>query len=106
MTVVALSAGQVLFKIAAAEIDLSVTGFARSLLNVNLLAALLVYFVATIMWLLVLRVSPLRIAYPFAGFSFVVVPLMAHYLLDEAIGWNTIAGAILIGAGIWVSSFR
>ena len=106
LTVVTLAVGQVLFKIAAAEMEFSVIGIAKSFLHVNLLAALTMYFAATIMWLMVLKVMPLRVAYPFVGFAFVIVPIMAHYLLHEDIGWNTLAGAVLIGAGVWVSALK
>ncbi|MBF6648520.1 EamA family transporter [Methylobacter sp. BlB1] len=80
-------------------------GLAASLLNIKLIVALVVYFFATIMWLLVLKVTPLRVAYPFVALAFFIVPILAHFLLNENISWNTFVGAILIALGVWVSVY-
>jgi drug/metabolite transporter (DMT)-like permease len=106
LTVVGLSFGQILFKMAADTLVLSPAGLLQILQNSRLLLALVVYAGATAMWLLVLKVTPLRTAYPFAALAFVFVPVLAHFLLDEDIGWNTLAGALLIGVGVWVSVYR
>jgi drug/metabolite transporter (DMT)-like permease len=106
LTIIALSAGQILFKMAATGFEVSTAGFLGSVLNVKLISALVVYFFATIMWLLVLRVTPLRVAYPFAALAFFVVPILAHFLLGESISWNTFAGAGLIAIGVWVSVYQ
>jgi drug/metabolite transporter (DMT)-like permease len=106
LTVFSLAAGQLLFKLAAASFEFSVSGLLNSVYNVKLIIALVVYFVATIMWLLVLKVTPLRVAYPFVALAFVIVPIFAHFLLGESIGWNTFVGAGLIAAGVWVSVYQ
>lgn len=106
LTVIALSAGQILFKMAASGFELSTTGFINSLLNIKLIVALIVYFFATILWLLVLKNTPLRVAYPFVALAFFVVPILAHFLLGESINWNTFAGAGLIALGVWVSVYQ
>lgn len=101
-----LSIGQILFKISASAINLSFSGFINSLLNIKLVIALSVYFIATIMWLLVLKSTPLRVAYPFAALAFFIVPVLAHFLLGENISWNTFVGASLIAIGVWVSVYK
>jgi len=106
LTVVALSLGQILFKLAAQNIELSISGIIDSLLSAKLFSALCVYGLATLMWLLVLRAMPLRVAYPFAALAFIVVPVLSHLLLGERLGWNTFAGAALIGAGVWLSIYQ
>lgn len=106
LTVLALSVGQVLFKLAADQINLTLSGVLPSLFSPKLLGALLVYFVATSMWLLVLKQTPLRVAYPFAAMAFVFVPLLAHFLLGEQLHWNTFFGATLICFGVWVSALK
>ena len=105
LTVVALSAGQILFKMAAGSFEFSASGFINSLLNIKLIIALVVYFFATIMWLFVLKDTPLRVAYPFFALAFFVVPILAHFLLGESINWNTFAGSALIAIGVWVSVY-
>jgi len=103
LTVTALSVGQILFKLAATGFELSASGLINSLLNIKLVTALVVYFVATIMWLLVLKVTPLRLAYPFVALAFVIVPVLAHFFLGERINWNTFVGAAFIAFGVWIS---
>ncbi len=103
---VALSAGQILFKMASATLDLSPGHLVESFFNPKLLLALVVYLVATVMWLLVLRDSPLRLAYPFAAIAFFLVPIFGWIFLGEDIRWNTFAGAALIAAGVYISIVR
>ena len=105
LTVLSLSFGQVLFKLAANTMNLRPFS-ASTILNPSLILALFVYFIATIMWLLVLRQIPLRIAYPYAALAFLFVPLLAYFLLGEKLYWNTFLGAALIFTGVWVSSFK
>lgn len=102
-TVIALSVGQVLFKLASVSFELSISGMWSSFTNIKLIAALIVYLLATVMWLLVLKVTPLRLAYPFAALAFFVVPILGYFLLGEQLSWNTFAGAALIALGVYVS---
>lgn len=106
LTVIALSAGQLLFKMAAGGFEFSIQGMFNSLQNIKLIIALVVYFFATIMWLLVLKTTPLRVAYPFVAMAFIIVPILAHFLLGESVKWNTFAGAGLIAIGVWVSVYQ
>lgn len=106
LTTLALSVGQILFKAAAGTLELSADRVLYNLLNVKLLLALAVYAFATVMWLLVLRITPLRVAYPFAALAFFFVPVLAHFFLGEEIGWNTVAGAAFIAVGVWISIAR
>jgi drug/metabolite transporter (DMT)-like permease len=106
LTVIALSAGQILFKMAASSLEFSAVGFINNLLNIKLIIALVVYFFATIMWLFVLKDTPLRVAYPFVALAFFIVPVLAHFLLGESINWNTFAGAAFIAIGVWVSVYQ
>ena len=106
LTVLALSAGQVLFKLAAEQITLSPDGWLLTFPVFKLSAALIIYVVATGMWLAVLHQTPLRVAYPYAALVFVLVPLFAHFLLGEAIHWNTLVGAVVILTGVWISALK
>jgi len=106
LTVIALSAGQILFKMAASSFEFSAAGLVNGLLNIKLIIALVVYFFATILWLFVLKATPLRVAYPFIALAFFVVPILAHLLLGESINWNTFAGAALIAIGVLVSVYQ
>jgi multidrug transporter EmrE-like cation transporter len=102
-TVIGLSVGQILFKLAAEAMN-GVGPFWLSIArNGYLLGALVVYGLSTALWIAVLRQAPLRLAYPFVAIAFVLVPIMGHWFLGEPLRWQTFVGAGLIGAGIWIS---
>ena len=103
-TVVALAAGQVLFKLAARGFAQFGWSVGAVLGNIHLWLALVVYGGATLVWIYVLTMVPLKLAYPFVALSFVVVPLLAHSLLHEPLHWQQMAGAAIIVLGVWVSS--
>jgi drug/metabolite transporter (DMT)-like permease len=106
MTVFALSVGQVLFKLAA--LGLAGTGpmLARLLFNKYLLAAVVVYGIATAVWVALLRQVPLSVAYPFVALAFFFVPLMGHWVLGEPLRWQTMLGAVVIFAGVWICALE
>lgn len=97
-----LAAGQLLFKKAA------ITGadqaFPWAFANGWMLAALVLYGGATLLWTWLLRSTPLTVAYPFAALAFVLVPLLAAAVYGEALTARILLGAALIVAGIVVSA--
>ena len=100
LTVVLLSVGQVLFKLAAMEmknIDIS------SVLQPKLIVALFVYGIATVLWIATLRETPLHIAYPFVGLAFLIVPVLSWFWMNEQITLNTILGGVIILIGVWIA---
>ena len=104
LTVLMLSIGQVLFKYAAGKIDIEGKGiFSGLLFNPAFAIAIAVYAVATISWLLVLKVAPLRIAYPFAALAFIMVPIFASIFLGETLRVTTFVGAAVIIVGVYIS---
>jgi len=100
LTVVLLSIGQVIFKLAAMDMK-NIDIF--SLLNPKLILALCVYGIATLVWISVLRYTPLRLAYPLIALTFLIVPLLSWFWLNEPVNINTFAGATVILIGIWIS---
>jgi len=102
-TVLALSVGQILFKLAARDMRPGDPWLEQVALNAWLYVALAVYGVATIVWVLLLRHVALQLAYPFVALAFFFVPLLAHWILGEALRWQTFAGAGLILLGVWIS---
>ena len=99
-TVLLLSTGQILFKLAAKDIVLTASEILPSLLSFKLAIALIVYFIATLLWLIVLKDTSLRVAYPFAALAFFFVPAMAYFVLGETASWNTYVGALIIAIGV------
>jgi drug/metabolite transporter (DMT)-like permease len=99
LTVGMISAGQLLFKYAARDLD-----FARpsSFFSTSLITALIIYGLATCLWLWVLSRVPLNIAFPFYGLTFLLVPLLGWLFLGERIGSSTITGSFLILIGVTI----
>lgn len=106
LTVFILSIGQILFKLAAVEIEFSFANCLNTLLNFRLLFAFFIYFIATIMWLFVLKDTPLRVAYPFSALAFFFVPTFSYFFLGENLNWNTFIGAGVIAIGVWISVYH
>ncbi len=104
LTVVILAVGQILFKMAASQLSGTGAVWLAALRSWPLWAGLLLYGIATVLWLLLLRHVPLRLAYPFVGLAFVFVPLMAHWCLGETLHPYTLWGALLISVGVVVST--
>lgn len=103
LCVVGISLGQMLFKKAALMLpDQPVLW--DWLINLWLLGALFLYGITTLVWVWVLRVAPLHLAYPFMGLAFVMVPIFGALFLHEPIAWQTIAGGALILIGIALAS--
>lgn len=102
-TVLALSAGQILFKLAARDMHPGDPWLQQLALNAWLYVAVAVYAIATIVWVLLLRHVALQLAYPFVALTFCFVPLLAHWIVGETLRWQTFAGAMLILLGVWIS---
>lgn len=106
LNVLALSIGQVLFKLAALGLDGTEPLVRQLVFNRYLFSALAVYALATGLWVALLRQVPLHVAYPFVALAFFLVPLMAHWVLGEPLRWQTLAGACVIFAGVWISGLE
>lgn len=102
--VVLMSAGQVLFKLAADSLPpLTRLASVPALLhNWWLWMAFALYGGATLLWVALLQRLPLSVAYPFVAVSFVTVPLVAAVLFHEPLTLRYAAGVALILAGIYL----
>ena len=101
---VMLSMGQLLFKRAALSVADSdaVTAVQKLAFSPTLWAALVLYGLATILWVLILRTTPLSLAYPFVALGFVILPLLSWWLFNEQLDWTMALGTVLIVAGVLV----
>lgn len=97
--VLAISAGQLLFRRAAQSLP-DVLSLGALLANGWLWAALVLYGITTLGWVAILRFVPLHLAYPFMGLAFLIVPTLAWLFLGEPLHWRTLAGGALIMAGV------
>jgi len=104
-TVAGLSAGQVLFKLGAGHVNANAHDGILAWVNAPIVIAVLLYAVCTVMWIGALRVLPLRVAYPVAALSYVIVPLLGHYFLRETLSVRTMIGSAIIVIGVVVASW-
>jgi undecaprenyl phosphate-alpha-L-ara4N flippase subunit ArnE len=100
--VAGIACGQLLFKKGALALDAD-AGVAAMLLNPWVLAALAIYGAATLLWIHVLRSTPLTLAYPLFALTFVIVPLLSSAWLKEPLNASSLIGAAIILAGVVIS---
>ena len=102
---VMLSTGQILFKLAAIRMPPIET--AAGLLHIAFSPwawlAFMMYGGASVLWIVLLQKIPLAVAYPFVSLGFVVVPLAAWVLFNEAISLRYLLGVAFILAGIYLT---
>ena len=105
LCVVMIAAGQMLFKVAAAQwrIDGWSWATARGFLSPAMVLALIVYGMTTVLWVFILRTVPLSVAFPVYALVFVLVPVAAHFLLTEPWSWNALIGGAVIMLGVIIS---
>ncbi len=103
LCVTGIAFGQLLFKRAATAISPH-DGWWSMLTNGWLWSAFVLYGLMTLLWVWILRHAPLHVAYPFMGLAFVIVPLLAWWLLGEPLTWQTLVGGALILAGVSLAS--
>jgi drug/metabolite transporter (DMT)-like permease len=105
LCVVLIAAGQMLFKVAAAQwrIDGWSWNTARGFLSPAMVLALIVYGMTTVLWVFILRTVPLSVAFPVYALVFVLVPVAAHFLLHEPWSSNTLIGGAVIMLGVIIS---
>ena len=97
--VTCISIGQLLFKQAATALPAN-PGLMDWATNGWLIASLALYGLTTLGWVWILRHAPLHLAYPFMGLAFLIVPTLAWLFLGEPLHWRTLAGGLLILAGV------
>lgn len=100
-SVLLMAWGQILFKIAGLAMQAPLHW--QQWLSLPMIAAFTVSGIATILWVWVLRSTPLYVAYPIMALTFFLVPLGAYFMLHEPISYRTFVGAGLILLGIAVS---
>jgi len=104
--------GQLLLKIGIDRIGISdfssikaVTGlFAGVIKSPIILTGLFLYFISAAIWLIVLSTVDLSFAYPFIGFTYVMVLVLSKFVLKEDVNPIRWIGAFIITAGVVVIS--
>jgi multidrug transporter EmrE-like cation transporter len=97
-----LASGQILFKKAAMAVGSQ--ALLQGIINGWTLAALVLYGGATLLWISILRSTPLSAAYPYAALGFVLVPLASQFIFGETLHARYLLGTACIIAGIILSA--
>jgi multidrug transporter EmrE-like cation transporter len=101
---VAMAAGQVLFKRAAAQINGASGPWLLELARLpSMWLALMLYAGSTLLWVKILTSVPLSRAYPVAALAFILVPAAGYLFFDEPVNARLAAGTVLIIAGVIVA---
>lgn len=101
--VLAISIGQLLFKKVSMNINQSQEFLSYSILGTFSLA-IIIYGLATLFWIYILRSVPLNKAYGFMALSFVFVSFGSYLFFNEKITFQLLLGLILIISGLFLVS--
>jgi multidrug transporter EmrE-like cation transporter len=99
--------GQLLFKLASLrhqELDGPILW--RLLQNLPLAGAFAWYGLSAVLWLAILKRTPLSAAYPAAIVGAALVPPLAWAAFGEPLSWTMAGGYLLMLAGLWLLSPR
>ncbi len=101
LCVALIALGQVLFKLVAASLHASGSMLHPSVIGLGA-AALTVYGIATVTWILLLQTAPLGRLYPYMALSFVMVALASWLVFHESLSTAYLVGLALIVSGLLV----
>lgn len=101
--VIALSIGQILFKVASGKIDNITDLMTRPAPAAILMLAIAIYGASTLGWIAALRSVPLSRAYMFMAAGFIIVPVVSHFLFNEPLTARFLLGAMMVAVGIVVA---
>lgn len=103
--VLGISIGQILFKLAAEAFpnNFTVNEVFSFIFNKHFLLALIIYGMATVLWIYALKLVPLNVAYPMMSLAFVIVPVLSYFFLFETLEYKTLIGTALIILGLVIS---
>jgi drug/metabolite transporter (DMT)-like permease len=97
-----IAIGQLLFKTAAGQwrVDAGPWVALRTLASPAFLAALVIYAVATLLWVFALRTVPLGTAFPLYALTFLLVPTLEHFAFGAPLPPHALLGGAVIIAGV------
>lgn len=107
LNIVLLVAGQTIWKIGLEKVGgLNAGNWLQVMFSPLIMLGIVIYGVATVLWLYVLSRLPISIAYPLQSFAFVLALIIAFLFFKESIPMNRWVGTAIILAGITVLSWK
>ena len=102
-----LSCGQFLFKFSALKIETTnLQVFFQTALNQYTIIGFLAFCLSAVMWLYILKTTPLSTAYPFMALGFLIVPIGSFFFFNESLSINYLIGVSLIVIGIYFTIIK
>lgn len=80
-------------------------GFADWHPNSHLVGGYALYIVAFLLWMQILKATPLYVALAGASAIYVTVAYGAHFFLGEPLTLKTLAGTVMVAAGVYIVSY-
>jgi multidrug transporter EmrE-like cation transporter len=107
LNIILLVTGQTLWKIGLDRLGgMQLQNWIAVLLSPYIMGGIVLYGLATVLWLAVLSRLPLSLAYPLQSIAYIAGLLVAFYLFREAVPLNRWLGAGVIMAGIIILSWK
>lgn len=108
LTACSMAGGQILFKLGASSWSGDTLGqwVWSFVINPFLVSAVFLYAFTIIVWIYVLKILPLAIAYPLTALSYVLVPAISYFFLHEKVSIYTLSGSLLIILGVIITHFQ
>ncbi|MGR9074271.1 MAG: EamA family transporter [Gammaproteobacteria bacterium] len=93
-----------MFKLASQNFPqkITITSLVEFCFDKYLFSALLIYGLATLLWVYALKLAPLSVTYPFMALAFIIVPTLSFLVLNEPIDMRIALGTLLIVSGLLV----
>ena len=99
---IGMSGGQVLFKLAAVQLNGAAGERMLALAHkLYFLGALVLYAALSVFWVWILTFTPLSRAYPFVALAFALTPALGAWLFGETVSLRLMIGMMLILCGLF-----
>lgn len=103
-----LSFGQLIWKIGLGKLNLNnlftLEAIKRLILSPYIIGGMIIYVVATVIWLNVLSKLPFSVAYPLMSIAYIIGLILARTILGESVSLTRwIGGAVIILGVILIS---
>ncbi|OMF36035.1 hypothetical protein BK134_00065 [Paenibacillus peoriae] len=103
LNILMLFGGQILFKLGLEKIGgVSIASAWKALFSPIIIAGLVLYVCATLIWFTVLSRMPLSVAYPMQSLAYILGLLAAIFIFNEPVSILKWIGAVVIMVGVFL----
>ncbi|MNH31912.1 putative 4-amino-4-deoxy-L-arabinose-phosphoundecaprenol flippase subunit ArnE [compost metagenome] len=106
VNVLLLVSGQLLWKAGMNKLDTAKDGWMPLLWSPHIWSGLVLYGIATVLWLYVLKKLPLSLAYPLQSMAYIFALVAAVFIFHESVPMQRWIGAAIILVGVIVLAWK